>query len=110
MKLYVHSRMELIKKYIISNKQPPSITYFILNSKNFVTVLIFSNKHFFVSYYDQFGNPPHRFLRTIIAYNFRNKIIGNYPVNQFKTKVFLDKLRLVIAKVLDKLLLCNVKE
>ena len=32
------------------NKQPLSITYFILNSKNFVMVLISNNKYIFVCY------------------------------------------------------------
>ena len=31
----------------LSNKQPPSIIFFILNSKNFVVILISSNKLFF---------------------------------------------------------------
>ena len=40
------------------------MTHFILNSKNFVLVLISGNKHFFVCNYDQFGNPPYRFVWT----------------------------------------------
>ena len=34
-------------KYHLSNKKNPSLTYFILNSKNFVQVLISNNKYFF---------------------------------------------------------------
>ena len=42
--------------YQSSNKHLPSITDFIVRSKNFVIVLISSNKFLSVSYYDQFGN------------------------------------------------------
>ena len=40
------------------------------NITSLVLVLTSSNKHFFVCYYDKFGNPPHRFVWIVIAYSF----------------------------------------
>ena len=58
--------------YELSNKQTSSIIHFILNSKDFLTVLILRNKYFFVSYYDRFGNPSHYFVWTIKFNNDKN--------------------------------------
>ena len=61
--------------YESSDKQPPSILYFIVNNKGFVMVLISSNKHFFVFYQKQFGNPPPRFVWTIVETNLSIQFI-----------------------------------
>ena len=52
----------------LSNKQPPSITSFILNSKNFVSIS--SNKHFLLMLCERFGNAPHRFALTTQRFGF----------------------------------------
>ena len=69
-----------------------SIVYFILISKNFVVVLISSNKHFFDCYYDKIENPPHHFVWTIHVKYVQNALADfNYfllkKVNRFLNKV-----------------------
>ena len=48
--------------YQQSNKQPPLVIYFILNSKNNIN---FEQSIFFSYSYYQLGNPPHFVVRTI---------------------------------------------
>ena len=56
-----------------SNKQPLSIIYFIQSDKNLVIILIWGNKHFFVCYYDQFGNPPHALYDLYSGFERNNR-------------------------------------
>ena len=51
----------------LSNKHSLSIIFFIIKSKNLLIVLILRNKHFFLCYYDQFGNPPLLMIRTKLS-------------------------------------------
>ena len=50
------------------------MTYFILNREEFVIVLISSNKHFFVCYYDQFGNPPQFCMNFVCCFYLNMKV------------------------------------
>ena len=73
-------------KYQSSNKHFLLKRYFILNSTNFVMVLTAINKHFFVCYHDQFGNPRHSFVWAVEEHSFRNSIS-----NTQKTQTFINK-------------------
>ena len=53
-------------KYQSSSEKLSLIIYFYLNIRNFAMMSIVSNKYFFVCYYNQFGNPPHRLVWTIV--------------------------------------------
>ena len=62
----------------LSNKQPPSIIFFILNSKNLVVILISSNKLFFGCYYEELGNALHHFVWTIVLMRIYMLKSGSY--------------------------------